>query len=199
MANVHDSSEAQDEHPLVASRPPVTDAITYLTIVEYNLSEDNLPVLHKVLQDPELTATIGWDLIHLLLPLLPASEECLQDIATKGNPRECVLKVTEALRLLEFEERQETEDEEDGAEEGEKKLKIPEIEVGQSSTSPGLPRTILPPLPVLKFEILLDVLATLHRRVKTKYPSRFLSTSLQAALVAFNRATTNIDELTLSA
>jgi hypothetical protein len=198
MAEVVDQARASEENPLLAARPPATDAITYLTIVEYNLSEDNLPVLHEVLQDTELTSTIGWDLIHLLLPLLPASEECLQDIATKGNPRECVLKVTEALRLLEFEDPQETDDEdEDG--EGGRKHKIPEIQVGQSSTSPGLPRTILPPLPVLKFEILLDVLATLHRRVKTKYPSRFLSTSLQAALVAFNRATTNIDELTLSA
>jgi hypothetical protein len=198
MAEVIDQARASDENPLLAARPPATDAITYLTIVEYNLSEDNLPVLHEVLQDTELTSTIGWDLIHLLLPLLPASEECLQDIATKGNPRECVLKVTEALRLLEFEDPQDTDDEdEDG--EGGRKHKIPEIQVGQSSTSPGLPRTILPPLPVLKFEILLDVLATLHRRVKTKYPSRFLSTSLQAALVAFNRATTNIDELTLSA
>jgi hypothetical protein len=200
MADVQDQARASDENPLLAARPPATDPITYLTIVEYNLSEENLPVLHDVLQDAELTSTIGWDLIHLLLPLLPASEECLQDIANKGNPRECILKVTEALRLLEFEEPQETEDEEeDGAEGTEQKLKVPEVEVGQSSTSPGLPPTILPPLPVLKFEILLDLLATLHRRVKTKYPSRFLSTSLQAALVAFNRATTNIDELTLSA
>jgi hypothetical protein len=199
MAEVKDQGRASEENPLLAARPPATDAITYLTIVEYNLSEDNLPVLHEVLQDTELTSTIGWDLIHLLLPLLPASEECLQDIATKGNPRECVLKVTEALRLLEFDDPQQTDDEDEEGEEGGRKHKIPEIEVGQSSTSPGLPRTILPPLPVLKFEILLDVLATLHRRVKTKYPSRFLSTSLQAALVAFNRATTNIDELTLSA
>lgn len=199
MAEGQDQARASDENPLLAARPPATDAITYLTIVEYNLSEENLPVLHQVLQDAELTSSIGWDLIHLLLPLLPASEECLQDIATKGNPRECVLKVTEALRLLEFEERQESEDEGDADEESGQKLKVPELGVGQSSTSPGLPPTVLPPLPVLKFEILLDILATLHRRVKTKYPSRFLSTSLQAALVAFNRATTNIDELTLSA
>jgi hypothetical protein len=199
MAEVQDQARASEENPLLAARPPATDAITYLTIVEYNLSEENLPVLHEVLQDTELTSTIGWDLIHLLLPLLPASEECLQDIATKGNPRECVLKVTEALRLLEFEEPQDTEDDDDDEEGSVQKSKAREIEVGQSSTSPGLPRTILPPLPVLKFEILLDLLATLHRRVKTKYPSRFLSTSLQAALVAFNRATTNIDELTLAA
>ncbi|KAH8722705.1 YAP-binding/ALF4/Glomulin [Phaeosphaeriaceae sp. PMI808] len=196
MTETQDQAGAQQENPLLAARPPATDPITYLTIVEYNLSEENLPVLQEVLQDAELTTTIGWDLIHLLLPLLPASEECLQNIATKGNPRECILKVTEALRLLEFEEREETDDEE---EEGGKKLKVPEIDVGQSSTSPGFPPTILPPLPVLKFEVLLDLLATLHRRVKTKYPSRFLSTSLQATLVAFNRATTHTDELTLSA
>ncbi|KAL5119867.1 hypothetical protein ACEQ8H_002228 [Pleosporales sp. CAS-2024a] len=193
-------AEVREKNPLLAARPPATDAMTYLTIVEYNLSEENLPVLHQVLQDAELTSTIGWDLIHLLLPLLPASEECLQDIATKGNPRECVLKVTEALRLLEFGDSQDSEEEEekDAGRSG-RNITSPEIDVGQSSTSPGLPRTILPPLPVLKFEILLDLLATLHRRVKTKYPSRFLSTSLQAALVAFNRTTTNVDELTLSA
>ncbi|KAF2028692.1 DUF1760-domain-containing protein [Setomelanomma holmii] len=200
MADILDQARAQEENPLLAARPPATDPITYLTIVEYNLSEENLLVLHQVLQDTDLTSTIGWDLIHLLLPLLPTSEECLQDIATKGNPRECILKVTEALRLLEFEEPQQTDDDEEEETEGSgQTLKGAAIEVGQSSTSPGFPPTVLPPLPVLKFEILLDLLATLHRRVKTKYPSRFLSTSLQAALVAFNRATSHIDELTLSA
>ncbi|KAJ4376293.1 hypothetical protein N0V83_001576 [Neocucurbitaria cava] len=196
----HQGQARKDEHPLLASRPPVTDPITYLTIVEYNLSEDNLPLLHQVLQDKELTESIGWDLIHLLLPLLPASEECLQDIATKGNPRECVLKVTEALRLLEFEEpHEETDEEEDGAEGSGQRAKVSDVGLGESSTSPAFQQTILPPLPVLKFEILLDLLATLHRRVKTKYPSRFLSTSLQAVLVAYNRANTHIEELTLSA
>jgi hypothetical protein len=195
------TQKEREEHPLLAARPPTTDPITYLTIVEYNLTEENLPVLHQVLQDPELTANIGWDLIHLLLPLLPASEECLQDIATKGNPRECVLKVTEALRLLEFEgSHQETdEEEEEAGDEGGVKLKVPDVGVGESSTSPAFPRKVLPPLPVLKFEILLNLLATLHKRVKTKFPSRFLSTSLQAVLVAFNRATSHQEELTLAA
>jgi hypothetical protein len=202
MAEVQGQTQKErEEHPLLAARPPATDHITYLTIVEYNLTEENLPVLHQVLQDPELTANIGWDLIHLLLPLLPASEECLQDIATKGNPRECVLKVTEALRLLEFEQfHQETDDEEEEAgEEGGVELKVPDVGVGESSTSPAFPRTVLPPLPVLKFEILLNLLATLHKRVKTKFPSRFLSTSLQAVFVAFNRATSHQEELTLAA
>lgn len=190
---------SKEEHPLLASRPPVTDPITYLTIVEYNLSEENLPILHDILQDVELNQTIGWDLIHLLLPLLPASEECLQDVATKGNPRECVLKVTEALRLLEFEEAPEETDDEGEVDSEEKQLKVPEVGLGESSTSPALQKIVVPPLPVLKFEVLLDILATLHRRVKTKYPSRFLSTSLQAVLLAYNRATTHIEDLTLSA
>ena len=191
MAEPQGQKQEKEEHPILGARPPVTDPITYLTIIEYNLTEESLPVLHQALQDPELTANIGWDLIHLLLPLLPASEDCLQDIATKGNPRECVLKVTEALRLLEFEDPQEETDEEvEDAEAGGSRLKVPDVGVGESSTSPAFPRTVLPPLPVLKFEILLDLLATLHRRVKTKFPSRFLSTSLQAVLLAFNRATT---------
>lgn len=201
MAEPQVQKQDRDQHPLLAARPPVTDPITYLTIVEYNLTEENLPVLHQVLQDAELTANIGWDLIHLLLPLLPASEECLQDIATKGNPRECVLKVTEALRLLEFEDPYDESEEEqnEAAEEGGSGLKVPEVEVGESSTSPAFPPSVLPPLPVLKFEILLTLLATLHRRVKTKFPSRFLSTSLQAVLSAFNKANSHQEELTLAA
>lgn len=201
MAELQGQKQEIEEHPILGARPPVTDPITYLTIIEYNLTEENLSVLHQALQDPELTANIGWDLIHLLLPLLPASEECLQDIATRGNPRECVLKVTEALRLLEFEDPQEETDEEEteGVDADGSRLKVPDIEVGESSTSPAFPPTVLPPLPVLKFEVLLDLLATLHRRVKTKFPSRFLSTSLQAVLLAFNRANTHQEELTLAA
>ncbi|KAF1951262.1 DUF1760-domain-containing protein [Byssothecium circinans] len=186
------------ENPLLAALPPATDYVTYLTIIEYNLSEENLPVLHQVLQDKELTANIGWDLVHLLLPLLPASEECLQDIGAKGNPREVILQVTEALRMLEFQEPENDSDQEpEPAEEPKGKGKA--VEVGESNTSPALPTTVLPPLPVLKFEILLDLLATLHRRIQAKYPSRFLATSLQQVLAAFNRATTHRDELTLSA
>ena len=199
MADTQDPSQ-KAQHPLLASRPPVTDPITYLTIIEYNLSEDNLPVLHQVLQDAELTATIGWDLIQLLLPLLPLSEECLQDIGAKGNPRECILKVTEALRLLQFSEpREDTDEDEDGTRTGASKAKAHEVGVGESSTSPAFQPAVVPPLPVLKFETLLDILTTLHRRVKTKYPSRFLSTSLQAVLLAYNRANTHIEDLTLSA
>jgi hypothetical protein len=190
----------QKENPLLAALPPATDYMTYLTLIEYNLNEENLTVLHQVLQDRELTQNIGWDLVHLLLPFLPASEECLQDIAGKGNPREVILKVTEALQLLEFQEQKEESDSDEEAEAARELKSIAStVEGGQSSKSSAQPASELPPLPVLKFEILLDLLATLHRRVKTKFPSRFLATSLQAVLAAYNRATTHRDELTLSA
>ncbi|KAJ4305748.1 hypothetical protein N0V90_001279 [Kalmusia sp. IMI 367209] len=189
----------KDGNPLLEALPPATDYLTYLTIIEYNLTEDNLSTLHHVLQDRELTSNIGWDLIHLLLPLLPSSEECLQDVAAKGNPREVILKVTEALRLLEFEEPQGDSDAETEPSGAGSSSKAATVTIGESSLSPALPSTVLPPLPVLKFEVLLDLLATLHGRVKARYPSRFLATSLQAVLSAYNRATIHRDELTLSA
>jgi hypothetical protein len=187
------AEEDKNVNPLLAALPPATDYITYLTIVEYNLSEENLPVLHEVLQDRELTSNIGWDLVHLLLPLLPASEECLEDIATRGNPREVILKVTEALRLLEFEDPEQDSDYEDGPGEATSSRKTASGSVGESA-APGMP-----PLHVLKFETLLAMLSTLHGRVKAKYPSRFLSTSLQAVLTAYNKAQTHQEELTLAA
>ncbi|KAF2865503.1 YAP-binding/ALF4/Glomulin [Massariosphaeria phaeospora] len=195
--------KAENVNPLLAALPPASDYLTYLTIIEYNLTEENLPVLHQVLQDTELTRNIGWDLVHLLLPLLPASEECLQDIAARGNPREVILKATEALRLLEFEEpaedSEEDEDEEEALDEAKSTGKAPAVQTRESSTSPGLIPAVPPPLTVVKFEVLLELLSTLHRRVKTKYPSRFLSTSLQAVLAAYNRAKHHHDELTVSA
>jgi hypothetical protein len=193
-------AERKQGNPLLEALPPATDYLTYLTLVEQVLTEDNLPILHQVLQDRELAVNIGWDLVHILLPLLPSSEECLQDVAAKGNPREVILKVTEALRLLEFEGR-ETDSDDDEEEEpiAASSSAATAPQVGESNVSTALSATVLPPLPVLKFEVLLDLLATLHGRVKAKYPSRFLATSLQAVLSAYNRATSHRDELTLSA
>ncbi|KAF2102733.1 DUF1760-domain-containing protein [Rhizodiscina lignyota] len=172
---------SESENPLRAARPPVTDYMTYLTIVEYNLTEDNLPVLHEVLQDTELTANIGWDLVLLLVPLLPASQECLQDVARLGNPREVVLKVTEALRLLDFDvEVPEPEDEDDYA-------VLADAERGNVQTDNVSNKDKQAALS-LQFQALLSMLAVLHPRIKTKYPSRFLSTSLQAVLAAYNQS-----------
>lgn len=149
---------------ITESLPPATDYLTYLTILESHLSHEILPTLNDLLQDAELTQNIGWDLIHLLLPFTGA-EKCLNTIARLGNPREVVLKVIEALQFLY------AHDEDEGEEDG---------------TEPTGPST------VDRFCILVNLLSILHPRIKTKYPSRFLSTSLMAILSAYrpsNQAT----------
>lgn len=179
---------------LLEAKPPATDPFTYLTIVEYNLSTDVLPTLHDILQDTDLTTSIGWDLVHLLLPLLPASQECLQDVARLGNPREVVLKVTEALRLLDFDvyEDDEENDEDIAVTAGEGSASTPR----ESSTTQ--PPAANVPRPVMQFQALVSMLAVLHPRIKTKYPSRFLSTSLQAVLVAYKNAGPYAESMTES-
>lgn len=142
---------------ITESRPPVTDPITYLTILETHMSPEILPTLNDILQDAELTQSIGWDLIHLLLPM-PGSQKCLDTIARLGNPREVVLKVTESMQLLNLDEEDEEEKEKEAGSE-------------PSSTD--------------KFCTLVNLLAILHPRIKTKNPSRFLSTSLMAILSSY--------------
>lgn len=93
-----------------------------------------------------------------------------------------VLKVTEALRLLDV-------DEVEGEEE-----QITEAGADRASESQenGAPAKASEPTTVDKFCTLVSLLATLHPRIKTKYPSRFLSTSLVAVLAAYrpsNQAT----------
>jgi hypothetical protein len=134
------------------ARPPATDRFAYLTILEANLSVEVLPVIEEVLQDAELTQDIGWDLVYNLVNL-PGSEACLETIARLGNPREVILKVLETLELLYLGDESGEEEEEEGKEKGVSKEH--------------------------KFVTLLGMLAILHRRIKTKYPSRFLAQTLQ--------------------
>lgn len=187
-----------NDNPLLKTLPPETDYLSYLTILEYNLTPDQLPTLHHILQDTTLTANIGWDLVHLLLPLLPASQLCLQDVARLGNPREVVLKATELLEGLgQEEEMDDEEDTEDTEEDG--KLREGEANndeghgnsfqdvknvAPESTTSACLSQ---PPSKSVKFTALIEMLSILHPRIKTKYPSRFLSTSLQAVLPAYSQ------------
>ncbi|KAL8686599.1 MAG: hypothetical protein Q9218_006992, partial [Villophora microphyllina] len=200
-----------EDNPILKTLPPELDYISYLTVLEYNLTAEQLPVLHNVLQDPTLTANIGWDLVHLLLPLLPGSQTCLQDVARLGNPREVVLKVTELLEGLtipeEAEGEEQVEDEEedhDELAEGLSDLAIQEakviqteqpaaadpipsqhvasLEAKEQETAPEVQEL---PSKIVQFSALVDMLAILHPRIKTKHPSRFLSTSLQAVLPAY--------------
>lgn len=195
-------ASTDNESPLVKALPPETDYISYLTIVEHYLSEDNLPILHQVLQDEKLTTNIGWDLVHLLVPMLPHSSQCLQDIARLGNPREVILKVTESLRLIDYEALDEPEDDEEDTDPntGGHPHKTAPTSDGKdkvgSSQAAELPPPL--PLPVNQFTALLSMLATLHNRIKTKNPSRFLSTTLQAVLASFSMSISHREEMVLA-
>ncbi|KAL7627185.1 YAP1-binding protein 1 [Parahypoxylon ruwenzoriense] len=137
------------------------DRFTYLTILQYHVtSPEVLPTLNEVLQDPELTQEIGWDLVQMLLNI-EGSETCLETVARLGNPREVVIKVMEALEGLAV------------AWNDEVIVDIDEPGVAPGSKIPG------------KFITLLGMLAILHRRIKTKYPSRFLGPSLVKVFEAY--------------
>jgi Uncharacterised protein family, YAP/Alf4/glomulin len=166
---------ASPQEPLWELRPPKMDMMTYLTYVEQNISKEKLPVLLEVLQnDTDLADAIGWDLVNTLLPLLPESEACLLAVAKLGNPKEVVLKVSECLRSIDF-------DFEDDVE---------------NHTSPKDEQPPPLPLPVQQFQVLLYMLAILHPRIIAKFPSRFLSSSLQAILGTYSEISSHYDEIT---
>lgn len=161
--------------PLVEALPPATDYLTYLTLLEYQLTPARLPLFHSLLQDETLTSNIGWDLVHLLLPMLPDSRDCLNDIARLGNPREVILRVSDALmKLVPEEEEESEEEEEDLAVDGEEPLAHH----------------------IIKFNCLVGMLGVLHSRIQTRYPSSFIATSLQAVLEAYTPLPT--DETTFA-
>ncbi|KAM7205100.1 YAP-binding/ALF4/Glomulin [Rhypophila sp. PSN 637] len=151
---------------LKEAKPPASDPFTYLTLIETHLSPEILPELDNILQDADLAQTLGWDLVDKLVKL-PGCETCLETIARLGNPREVILKVNESLGQL---------DAEDGYEADGEDTKLHAID-DVSYTH--------------KFNALLGMLAILHSRIKTKYPSRFLADSLTAV---FNAYSQNPDE-----
>ncbi|KAL9124910.1 MAG: hypothetical protein Q9217_005812 [Psora testacea] len=176
------------DNVLLKALPPETDYLSYLTILEYSLTREQLPTLHAILQDTTLTANIGWDLVHLLLPLLPESTLCLQDVARLGNPREVVLKVTELLEEIagetdEQDDESPHEKEEPDGKADDGRVDGPVTDSNAITTTTGQPSDRSSG--TLRFTTLLDMLAILHPRIKTNYPSRFLSTSLQAILSAY--------------
>lgn len=179
--------EIESENPLIEALPPATDYLTYLTLLEYQLTPARLPTLHQILQDEVLTTNIGWDLVQILLPMLPESYECLQDVARLGNPREVILRVSDSLMKLEPVDDEDDEDDEDHSNEHENQ---DESHAKQVSTSKKLPRHII------QFNCLVSMLSVLHGRIKTRNPSRFIATSLQAGLEAYSSMPTN--ETTIS-
>ncbi|KAL8822417.1 MAG: hypothetical protein Q9191_006844, partial [Dirinaria sp. TL-2023a] len=191
---------AEEDNPLLKALPPETDYLTYLTILEYNLSVEQLPTLHDILQDTTLTSNIGWDLVHLLVPLLPSSRQCLQDVARLGNPREVVLKITELLEQYgqaDEDDAQEHDDEDfEGAGQDGSNLEPEDSNIhplersGKAApdTNTSLQQSSTE---ILQFTTMIEMLQILHPRIKTKYPSRFLSTSLQAIFHSYQSVSTH--------
>lgn len=209
----------QADDPILDALPPATDYITYLTILEYQLTKERLPSLETVLEDETLTENIGWDLIHLLLPLLPEAKNCLKLIAHRGNPREVVIRLSEELSKLASGDDEETENSSDGVDndtpsaseerpveqiiESLAQLHADDLEAKEAALStaerehlvvknePQVRATatddVEVPLLEDQFSCLIAMLAVCQRRIKTKYPSRFLATSLPAVLAAYRR------------
>ncbi|KAI1496906.1 YAP-binding/ALF4/Glomulin [Biscogniauxia marginata] len=137
------------------------DRFTYLTILQYHVTTPGvLPTLNEVLQNGELTQEIGWDLVQMLLDI-EDSGDCLETVARLGNPREVIIKVMEALEGLTV------------AWHDEVVIEVDRPGVLPDSKIPG------------KFITLLGMLAILHRRIQTRYPSRFLGSALVKVFEAY--------------
>ncbi|EXJ75380.1 uncharacterized protein A1O5_02076 [Cladophialophora psammophila CBS 110553] len=210
------ASQTAADDPLVSALPPATDYMTYLTLLEYQLTPGNLPTLSRLLSDDDgkLAEEIGWDLLKLILPMLKDTPEegnrCLEIVARRGNPREVVVRVAEELEKLS--DAVPDSDNEDGFDHGHDQDELPtfpgeapRVHLGQM-TLQGMPEQEKPAeipsdkgtgessiaqqtvsVKALKLHALFNMLSILHPRIKTQYPSRFLATSLPAALGAYRQ------------
>lgn len=157
---------------LTESRPPATDRFTYLTIIEKFMSPEILPQLNDILQDPQLTQEIGWDLVDMLVSV-QGSETCLETVARLGNPRETIIKVLEVMEGLQGNQHAHEDDMERLALEDDNDDEDENGEAAKGKEPASSPEEV-----TRRFIILLGMLAILHKRIKTKYPSRFLATTL---------------------
>ena len=206
---------AADSHedPLRAALPPATDYITYLTLLEYQLNPDNLKTLNGFLaaDDGKLAEEIGWDLLRLVLPMIQtnpgAAVDCLELIAKRGNPREIVVRVAEEFEKLNQETGEDDIDDNGDDEDSDGlptfKGEAARIHLGKMKLD-GMPESVESPGAVSPhssnqishapidqirvFQALIVMLSHVHPRIKTKFPSRFLATSLPAALGALRRS-----------
>ncbi|KAL9056763.1 MAG: hypothetical protein Q9162_002734 [Coniocarpon cinnabarinum] len=187
-------------HPFISAKPPVVDHMTYLGLLEFNLTAENVVVLrHVLLEDLKgggsLLNDIGWDLVGLLIRFVetPAAFETLLDVGKIGNPRECALKVEQALRNIDWELDDELDEEEaevndmdihpamrksDGIQDAKDSSRShtgnTQAYEERKKRSPAFDR----------FKTLLQMLGDLHPRIQVKQPSRFMATTLSAVLAA---------------
>lgn len=202
------------EDQLVAAVDDRMDPITLLVWCEQSLSPKELPTLNRLLKSDNgtLAQEIGWNLLEMILPMLKKDPseavKCLDCIARRGNPREVIVKVAEVLEKL-GEDTDFSEDDEESVDElptfaGEADrihlgtLTLDGMSAATDSKPPASaqvdqkpgeaqPDNHSEPLVTLQFQSLMSMLSILHLRIKTQYPSRFLATSLPAALSAYRR------------
>ena len=185
-----------NQNILTRALPPATDYVLYLMILEYNLRKADLPLLHRLLQDSTLTIKLGWDLIHLLVPLLPASKDCLIDVARLGNPREVILKVAELLgktgRSL-WGEKEAEEDDSDSDSESNEPAFIEEKSQAHVTSDDTVNKKQHKSSyrSVIEFQALLHMISIVYPRIKTKHPSKFLISAFEAILPAYARVTSS--------
>ncbi|KAB8360652.1 hypothetical protein FH972_024390 [Carpinus fangiana] len=177
-----DSSPSQSlaSHPLVLLKPPNLTPIDYLLVIQKELDPDspvlqsNLAVLNHLLQhDKDLVEQIGWDLVTVLSPLLPASTHLLDLIFARGNAKEVVMRTSMLFQLL-F--RDDLEDHDSNSVDSDEAVK-------------PFPLTRNMPHQVIQYAFLARALPVVLARLKVKRPSRFAAPLLKAMLGAFERAT----------
>ena len=202
------------EDQLIAAVNDKMDPITLLVWCEQSLTPKELPTLNRLLRadDGTLAQEIGWNVLEMILPMLREEPQeagnCLDCIARRGNPREVIVKVAEVLEKL----GEDIETSDDGEESVDELPTFPSeadrIHLGTISlddkpvqTEPRLtgpdpldqeaieaqPDSHSETLASVQFRSLMSMLSILHLRIKTQYPSRFLATSLPAALGAYRR------------
>ncbi len=156
------------------------DRFTYLTILESHVTTPGiLPTLNEILQNKELTEDIGWDLVDMLIHV-DGSEACLETVARLGNPKEVYLKLTQALACLAEAWR---EDEEDISDQFQTLDLFSNFEEGQRhyQERDPLPKEKIPGA----FITLIGMLAVVHQRLRTRFPSLFLGPTLAQILRAY--------------
>ncbi|KAL6244167.1 YAP1-binding protein 1 [Rhinocladiella similis] len=215
------TENSSQEDPLVAALPPATDYVTYLTLLEYQLTPAKLPTLNRLLteDDGKLAEEIGWDLLRLVLPMLDsvpaAANQCLDIIARRGNPREVVVRVAEELEKLGDDTEDDNPDQDVDEDDmptfsgeaprvhlGSMKLDgMPDTEQMPKSEPEPVPdqagkKTLAPWDKGLRLQALFNILGVVHPRIKTQYPSRFLATSLPPALGAYRHVPITVETTT---
>ncbi|KAI9765716.1 MAG: hypothetical protein M1840_007149 [Geoglossum simile] len=201
-------ASAIDAITLAAKEIPAEDFITYSTILDVHLASallhykpsDQAALLRSLATvlstHTDLTANIGWDLVAVILPFFDqsdvevdeAAQTCLYEVAEHGNPREVILKITESLRQITFVEDDDSLEQEEGDRDQESHNKQPPDSPDSPETQGGQSGSDISRAAELKFSTLLNTLGQLHARIKTKFPSRFLSTSLTAVLNTYGEA-----------